>query len=107
MLREVVVVGHGGAVGMELMGACEVLELANACLVEQGKPPGYRVQVLSLDGGPLPLFAGVEVAATRSLRRFRGPVDTLIVVGGPVAPEASEDPELTQAVGRAARRSRR
>jgi transcriptional regulator GlxA family with amidase domain len=107
MLREVVVVGHGGAVGMELMGACEVLELANACLIEQGRPPGYRVQVLSLDGGALPLFAGVEVAATRSLRRFRGPVDTLIVVGGPVAPEASEDPRLTQAVGRAASRSRR
>jgi transcriptional regulator GlxA family with amidase domain len=106
MVREVVVVGHGGAVGMELMSACEVLELANACRAEEGKPPAYRVQVMSLDGGPLRLFAGVDVA-TRSLRRCRGRIDTLVVVGGPVAPEASENPALASAVGRVAGRSRR
>src|SRR5207253_8815602 len=69
MPREVVVVGHGGAIGLELMSACEVLELANLCLAEGGKPPAYRLQVLSLDGGPLPLVAGVEIAATGSLAR--------------------------------------
>ena len=77
MAREVVVVGHGGAVGMELMSACEVLELANACRAEAGRPPAYRIQVMSLDGGPLRLFAGVDVA-TRSLRRSRGAIDTLV-----------------------------
>ncbi|HKN89968.1 MAG TPA: DJ-1/PfpI family protein, partial [Acidimicrobiia bacterium] len=107
MPREVVVVGHGGAIGLELMSACEVLELANLCLAEGGKPPAYRLQVLSLDGGPLPLVAGVEIAATGSLARFRGPVDTLVVVGGPVAPEASGDPRLARAVARAAGRARR
>src|SRR5687767_7949052 len=76
MTKEVVVVGHGGAIGLELMSACEVLELANLWLASQGRPPGYRVQVMSLDGGPLPLFGGVHVDATRSLRRFRGPIDT-------------------------------
>ncbi|MGH8973819.1 MAG: GlxA family transcriptional regulator [Acidimicrobiia bacterium] len=107
MVRDVVVVGHGGAIGLELMSACEVLELANTWLAEQGNPPAYRVQVMSHDGGPLPLFAGVELAATCSLRRYRGPIDTLIVVGGPYAPEASEDPQLVEAVGRAAPRARR
>jgi transcriptional regulator GlxA family with amidase domain len=107
MAREVVVVGHGGALGLELMGACEVLELANLWLASQGKPPAYRVQVMTLDGGPMPLFGGVNADATRSLRRFRGPVDTLIVVGGPQAPQASEDPQLVQAVARTACRARR
>ena len=107
MAREVVVVGHGGAIGLELMSACEVLELANLWLASQGRPLAYRVQVMSLDGGPLPLFGGVHVDATRSLRRFRGPVDTLIVVGGPYAPAASEDPRLAEALARAAGRARR
>jgi transcriptional regulator GlxA family with amidase domain len=107
MVREVVVVGHGGAIGLELMTACEVLELANLWLAAQGRPPAYRVQVMSLDGGPLPLFGGVRVEGIRSLRRFRGAVDTLIVVGGPYAPAASQDPRLTDAIGKAAKRARR
>lgn len=107
MVREVVVVGHGGAVGMELTGACEVLELANFWLAEQGRPPAYRVQVVTLDGGPMSFFGGLELSGTRSLRRYRGPIDTLIVVGGPVAPEASENMALARAVGRAAVGARR
>ncbi len=107
MPKEVVLLGHGGAMGLELMSACEVLELTNAFRAEQGRPPAYRVQVMTLDGGPMPLFAGVEIAATRSLRRFRGPLDTLIVVGGPAAPEASGDAGLAAAVARAAERARR
>ncbi|MEW6475309.1 MAG: GlxA family transcriptional regulator [Actinomycetota bacterium] len=107
MAREVVVVGHGGAVGIELTAACEVLELANVWLAEQGRPPAYEVQVMTLDGGPLPLFGGLELSATGSLRRYRGPVDTLIVVGGPVAPAASENPSLARAVGRASAGARR
>lgn len=107
MVREVVVVGHGGALGLELMSACEVLELANAWLDEQGSPPAYRVRVMTADGGPMPLFAGVEIGATRSLSRYQGPIDTLVVVGGPQAPEASENAALARAVGRAALRARR
>ena len=107
MAREIVVVGHGGAVGMELTGACEVLELANFWLAEQGRPPAYRVQVMTLDGGPLPLLGGLAVTGTRSLRRYSGPIDTLIVVGGPMAPAASEDPALARAVARAGTRAHR
>jgi hypothetical protein len=40
MPKEVVLLGHGGAMGLELMSACEVLELTNACRAEQGRPPG-------------------------------------------------------------------
>jgi transcriptional regulator GlxA family with amidase domain len=106
MVRDVVVVGHGGALGLELMGACEMLEVVNLWLGQQGRPPAYRVRVTTAEGGPLPLMAGVEVT-TRSLSRYSGPIDTLIVVGGPVALEASGDPQLVRAVRRAAPRARR
>lgn len=92
---------------MELAGACEVLELANFWLSEQGRPPAYHVQVMTVDGGPLPIMGGLEISRTRSLRRYRGAIDTLIVVGGPVAPAASEDPSLARAVARAAVDARR
>jgi len=107
MPKEVVLLGHGGAMGLELMSACEVLELVNALRAEQGRPPVYRVQVMTRDGGPLTVFGGVEIAGTGSLRRFRGPLDTLIVVGGPVAPAVSEDPQLAAALARVAGRARR
>jgi transcriptional regulator GlxA family with amidase domain len=41
------------------------------------------------------------------LAGYRGPIDTLVVVGGHHAPEVSEDPRLAHVVGRVARRSRR
>src|SRR5437868_12212694 len=107
MPRDVILLGHGGAMGLELLSACEVLELVNVYRAEQGRPPAYRHRVMTLDGGPLPLFGGVEIAATGSLRRFRGEVDTLIVVGGPAAPAASGDPGLAAALARAAGRPRR
>jgi transcriptional regulator GlxA family with amidase domain len=81
--------------------------LANVWLAEQGRPPAYRVQIMTLDGGPLPLFGGLELSGTRSLQRYRGRVDTLIVVGGPVAPAASANPALARAVARTATRARR
>jgi hypothetical protein len=30
MTREVIILGHGGAMGLELVGTCEVLQLANS-----------------------------------------------------------------------------
>jgi transcriptional regulator GlxA family with amidase domain len=106
MTREVVVVGHGGAIGLELTGAGEMLEVVNMWLTQAGQPPGYRVRIMSPAGGPLPLMAGVEVT-TRSLDRYAGSIDTLIVVGGPCAPEAAADQNLVRSVRRAARRARR
>jgi transcriptional regulator GlxA family with amidase domain len=106
MTREVVVVGHGGVIGLELTGAAEMLEVVNMWLAQAGQPPGYRVRIMSPDGGSLPLMAGVEVT-TRSLDRYTGPIDTLIVVSGPSAPEASSDANLVRSVRRAARRANR
>jgi hypothetical protein len=49
-MREVVVVGHRGVLGMELTGACDIFALANTVVAEAGRPPAYRVTVASMGG---------------------------------------------------------
>ena len=107
MIREVLVVGHPGVLGMELTGACDILALANTVAVEAGRPPAYRVTVASMGGGPLELWGGLELAGTADLAGLRRPIDTLLVVGGPCAHEAAEDEAFVGTVRRLAGRSRR
>ena len=107
MIREVVVVGHPGVLGMELTGACDIFNLANTVLAEAGRPPVYRVTVASMGGGPLALDGGLELAGTADLAGLRRPIDTLLVVGGRCAHEAAEDDAFVRNVRRTAARSRR
>ncbi len=107
MIREVVVVGHPGVLGMELLGACDILSFANELVAEAGRPPAYRVTVASMGGGPLALGGGLELAGTADLARLHRPIDTLLVVGGRCAHEAAEDDGFVRVVRRAAARSRR
>ncbi|HEY4409844.1 MAG TPA: helix-turn-helix domain-containing protein [Acidimicrobiia bacterium] len=107
MIREVVVVGHEGVLGMELTGACDIFAMANELAAEAGRPPAYRVTVGSTGGGPLALWGGLELAGTADLAGWRRPIDTLLVVGGPRAHEAAGDEAFVGAVRRLAGRSRR
>src|SRR2546430_17015543 len=104
MIREVVVVGHPDVLGMELTGACDIFALANTVATEAGRPPAYRVTVASMGGGPLALWGGLELAGTADLAGWRRPIDTLLVVGGPCAPEAPAGDPLVPVVPRQARR---
>ena len=107
MIREVVVVGHPGVLGMELTGACDIFNLANAVAAEAGRQPAYRVTVASMGGGPLELDGGLQLAATVDLGGLRRPIDTLLVVGGRCAHEAADDDAFVRVVRRQAARSRR
>jgi transcriptional regulator GlxA family with amidase domain len=107
VIREVVVVGHPGVLGMELTGACDIFNLANAVAAEAGRPAEYRVSVASMGGGPLELDGGLQLAATADLAGLRRPIDTLLVVGGRCAHEAAEDDAFVRVVRRQAARSRR
>lgn len=107
MLREIVVVGHPDVLGMELTGACDIFTMANALVAEAGRPPAYRVTVASMGGGPLGLWGGLELAGTADLAGLRRPVDTLVVIGGPLAHVAAEDDAFVGVVRRLADRSRR
>ena len=107
MIREVVVVGHRGVLGMELTGACDIFHLANTVAAEAGRPPAYRVRVATMGGGPVALAGGFELAGTADLARLRRPIDSLVVAGGPRAHEAAEDGAFVGVVRRLALRSRR
>ena len=101
------IVAHPGALGMELLGVRDILELANAVVTSQGERAPYLVEVASADGGPVRLWGGLSLDGVRDLRSHRGPVDTLVVVGGPVAGDAAQDPDLVRGVRRTAKRARR
>jgi transcriptional regulator GlxA family with amidase domain len=107
MIREVVVVGHPGVLGMELTGACDIFNLANSVVAEAGRPPAYRVTVASMGGGALALDGGLQLAGTADLAGLRRPIDTLLVAGGRCAHEAAEDDAFIRVVRRQAARSRR
>lgn len=67
---------------MELLGVCDVLELANFVADLRGDPRPYCVQVTTHDGEPMELFGGLQLGGVRKLSTIRGAVDTLIVAGG-------------------------
>src|SRR5882762_8281058 len=107
MPHHVVIVGHPRALAMELMGALDILHFADQSLVDAGREPLYRVHLMSLDAGPMQTWSGVDLASTESLRDYGGPIDTLIVVGGPHAHEAAENADLVAAVRRVGARAPR
>jgi transcriptional regulator GlxA family with amidase domain len=106
MTRQVVIVGHPGALGMELLGMRDILDLTNRLARERGLAQPYRVELATHDGEPIALMGGLRLDPVRELGRIRS-IDTLIVVGGPIAHEAAEQPDLIAAVRRAVPRSRR
>lgn len=107
MPHDIAVVAHPRVLGMELLGALDLLHLANQVVAERGRDPYYRVRLLAMGGNPLPTWSGTSLAATGDLEGDRDCVNTLLVVGGPHAHEEAEDPEFIAAVRRMAARADR
>jgi transcriptional regulator GlxA family with amidase domain len=102
MSRRVVFVAFPELQALDLVGPAEVFSLASR--LGGGE---YEVEVVSPDAAPLRSSSGLELLPARSLRSCRGPIDTLVVVGGLGVPQAAEDAALVRWIARAARRSRR
>lgn len=107
IVKEVVIVGHPGVLGVELLGVLDVFELVNLWLADQGRPPGVRTHVTTVGGGQVRLSGGVELSCSSSLLDHRHSIDTLVIPGGHCALAASEDRELVVAVSQAASRAGR
>ena len=107
MTHDVVFVAHPRALGVELMGAMDVLRMANQWLVEDGREPYYRLHLTSVDGGNLALWGGTVLAGLERVADYAGPIGTLVVTGGHHAHEAAQDPELVAAVRSVAGRAGR
>lgn len=106
--RRILVVGHPGVLGMELLAVRDMFEIASLLSVRAGAGCAYDVGVASLDGTPLDLGGGLSLGGAMSLRDHDERVDTLVVIGGMVAHEvAATDAALVHAIRVVAGRSRR
>src|ERR1041385_8240737 len=95
MHRRVVFVVYPGVTALDLVGPHEVFTAAaEVARRTGGEPDAYRVEVATAEAGPLRTTRGLVVVADRPLASIRGPIDTLIVVGGEGALRAAEDAAL-------------
>jgi transcriptional regulator GlxA family with amidase domain len=101
-MRRVVIVSYPGATLLDVVGPSEVFWVATRA----GADPGYELVVASLDGGPAPASSGLVLDTVR-LSTVRGPIDTLMVVGGLPARRPDHERRLPAAIARMAPRCRR
>src|SRR3954470_2577596 len=107
MARRVLIVAHPGVLGMELLGVRDILVIANALRAQRGEPEPYLIEVAAAGGADVPLWGGLSLGGVRDLSTTRVAVDTLVVVGGPLADEAIDNERLLAGLRRLAGRSRR
>jgi transcriptional regulator GlxA family with amidase domain len=103
--RGVVVVAFPGVQPLDVVGPVEVFAGADRVARHEGLSGGYRVRVVSADGGRVVSPSGIELG-TSSLPRA-GRIDTMVIPGGDGATRARSDAELTAWIRAAAGRSRR
>jgi transcriptional regulator GlxA family with amidase domain len=97
MARRIVFAVYTGITALDLVGPHEVL----------GAAGGYDLTVAAIEPGPVRSTRGPDLVAARGLGSIRGPVDTVIVIGGEGARDAAADPALVREVRRIAGRARR
>lgn len=68
---------------------------------------GYAVEIVSGRAGAVPTCHGIDVVAGSGVQECAGPLDTLVVVGGPGDQDAADDEELVAWIREAAGRARR
>jgi transcriptional regulator GlxA family with amidase domain len=101
--RDLILVVFPGLQGLDLMGPAEVFAAAN----QEVDRPAYRIRTVAVAPGPLRTTSGVSILADEDIAAVRGPVDTLMVVGGDGTYGAVADTRLVNQVARLARDARR
>ena len=97
-MRKVVIVGPPPVQVLDVTGPLEVFSNA----------PDYEIQLAN--PGPertLQTNRGVVLADATPIADIRGPIDTLVIAGGPGAESGSYDPNFIAWIAKAARQSRR
>ncbi len=69
---------------LDVCGPLDVFSWTNHWLRRTGKvnEPGYHLEVLAAQPGPMATLAGVQIVANRAYQEIDGTLDTLIVAGG-------------------------
>jgi transcriptional regulator GlxA family with amidase domain len=99
--HRIVILAFEGVQPLDVIGPAEVFSTAARL-----EPAAYTVETVAIARGPL-ASTSVSLVADRVLRNCRGPIDTLIVAGGPGVRDAARHPGTVSWVRAAAERSRR
>jgi transcriptional regulator GlxA family with amidase domain len=105
MARRVVLVVFPDLQLLDLAGPLEVFAMADR--FSDSEVSEYATEVVSPDGGVIRASNGLEIGANRAVGACRGPIDTLVVVGGRGVAQAIVDDRLVAWIRSAAQRSRR
>jgi transcriptional regulator GlxA family with amidase domain len=101
--RRVVILAFPGVQPLDVAGPAEVFSGAASL-----DPGAYSVEVVAPDRTPIALPGrGYDIVPGCTTRSFRGPIDTLLIAGGPGARTSSPDSSLVSWIRAAAGRSRR
>jgi transcriptional regulator GlxA family with amidase domain len=100
--RLMVVVGYDQAQLLDIACVTSTLDSAN-----WGASPPYRVRLATPGGRAITCSDGLTLQAQESLERLKGPLDTLIVVGGLGFKETAANPRIVGHIRRLAKESRR
>ncbi len=94
---------------LDVCGPVDVFFYAKLLLKRYGRTcePGYQCDIIAATPGPVKTTCGIELIATHSYSEIEDGLDTLIVVGGAEAEQASMDPSLVECVRSMAPRARR
>jgi transcriptional regulator GlxA family with amidase domain len=88
---------------LDVVGPTEVFSVANRL----SKAPRYRIELVASTGAPLTTSSGLQLTPHRATAAVRGPIDTLIIAGGPGVADTLSDRRLLRWIRAAAGRSRR
>jgi transcriptional regulator GlxA family with amidase domain len=104
--RRVVIVGFDGLQSLDAVGPFEVFAGASRVLADRRGAGGYRVDLVSSDGGPVRAESGIELVASR-LPGEDEVIDTLVLPGGQGVDQARHDEVLLEWIRRQAPLCRR
>jgi transcriptional regulator GlxA family with amidase domain len=106
--RRIVMLAFPDAQILDVTGPLEVFAIATRLLAEaESRDPGYRVEVVAAEPGPVRMSSGLEIVAARAARDVRGAVDTLFVAGGQGVRAAARDEATIAFIRRVDARARR
>ncbi|MEY2468263.1 MAG: hypothetical protein QOF21_961 [Actinomycetota bacterium] len=97
-MRRVVFVVYPEIQSLDLSGPVEVFSAAN----REGRREEYDIDVVSADGEDVRSTSGLRIGVDHAITRVRGPVDTLVVVGGEGTAAAVGDARLVAGIRRLA-----
>ncbi|MFB7665264.1 GlxA family transcriptional regulator [Kitasatospora sp. NPDC056138] len=101
--RQVVIIGYDQADLLDIACVADTLDAANRL----GAEPAYDLRLATPHGRPVRSSTGLVLMSQAAVERVRGPLDTLLVVGGLGHLTAAADADLVSHVRRLAARSRR